>query len=76
MFKFFLLRVTIDALVMFLSPNQLSTSRFIKDNVFRSVYERALDVDHRCVPMWLKYTEMEMKHKQVRFYFETLIVVT
>ena len=37
----------------------------------RSVYERALDVDHRCVPIWLKYTEMEMRHKQV----DSLIIV-
>ena len=25
------------------------------------MYERALDVDHRCIPIWLKYAEMEMK---------------
>ena len=31
----------------------------------RSVYERALDVDHRNVTMWLKYAEMEMLHKQI-----------
>ena len=31
----------------------------------RSVYERALDVDHRIVTLWLKYAEMEMKNKQV-----------
>ena len=27
----------------------------------RSVYERALDVDHRNITVWLKYAEMEMK---------------
>ena len=27
----------------------------------RSVYERGVDVDHRCIPIWLKYAEMEMK---------------
>ena len=27
----------------------------------RSVFERALDVDHRTVTVWLKYAEMEMK---------------
>lgn len=32
----------------------------------RSVYERALDVDHRVVTLWLKYAEMEMKLKQVQ----------
>ena len=31
----------------------------------RSVYERALDVDHRNIGLWLKYAEMEMKNKQV-----------
>ncbi|XP_037500512.2 protein crooked neck-like [Rhipicephalus sanguineus] len=31
----------------------------------RSVYERALDVDHRNVTLWLKYAEMEMKNRQV-----------
>jgi hypothetical protein len=31
----------------------------------RSVYERALDVDHRTVTLWLRYAEMEMKQKQV-----------
>lgn len=34
-------------------------------NRARSVYERALDVDHRNVTLWLKYAEMEMKHRQV-----------
>jgi hypothetical protein len=29
------------------------------------VYERALDVDHRNIGLWLKYTEMEMRNKQV-----------
>ena len=27
----------------------------------RSVYERALDVDHRTITVWLKYAEMEMR---------------
>ena len=31
----------------------------------RSVYERAIDVDHRNIPVWLKYAEMEMRHKQI-----------
>ncbi|CAH1790968.1 unnamed protein product [Owenia fusiformis] len=31
----------------------------------RSVWERALDVDHRCITLWLKYAEMEMKNRQV-----------
>ena len=31
----------------------------------RSVYERALDTDHRNIALWLKYAEMEMKNKQV-----------
>lgn len=31
----------------------------------RSIYERALDVDHRNINLWLKYTEMEMKNRQV-----------
>uniref|UniRef100_A0A8C4RMD8 Crooked neck pre-mRNA splicing factor 1 n=1 Tax=Erpetoichthys calabaricus TaxID=27687 RepID=A0A8C4RMD8_ERPCA len=31
----------------------------------RSIYERALDVDHRNVALWLKYAEMEMKNRQV-----------
>lgn len=29
----------------------------------RSIYERALDVDHRNVKIWLEYTDMEMKNK-------------
>lgn len=31
----------------------------------RSIYERALDVDHRNVTIWLKYSEMEMRNRQV-----------
>lgn len=31
----------------------------------RSIYERALEVDYRNVTIWLKYAEMEMKHKNV-----------
>ena len=31
----------------------------------RSVFERALDTDHRNIGLWLKYAEMEMKAKQV-----------
>jgi len=29
----------------------------------RSVWERALDTNHRNVTMWLKYVEMEMRHR-------------
>lgn len=35
----------------------------------RSVYERALDVDHRSITLWLKYAEMEMRSRQVSFPF-------
>lgn len=31
----------------------------------RSIWERALDNDHRNVTIWLKYAEMEMKNKQI-----------
>ncbi|KAJ3048483.1 Crooked neck-like protein 1 [Rhizophlyctis rosea] len=31
----------------------------------RSIYERALDVDHRNQVLWLRYAEMEMKHKNI-----------
>ncbi|KAL5009397.1 hypothetical protein ScPMuIL_014978 [Solemya velum] len=31
----------------------------------RSVWERALDVDHRNVTVWLKYAEMEMRARQI-----------
>ncbi|KAI1719366.1 HAT (Half-A-TPR) repeat domain-containing protein [Ditylenchus destructor] len=31
----------------------------------RSVFERALDVDHRSTMIWLQYAEMEMRNKQV-----------
>lgn len=31
----------------------------------RSVWERALSVEHRNVSMWLKYAEMEMRHRFV-----------
>lgn len=34
----------------------------------RSVYERAIDVDHRCIPIWLKYAEMEMKYGILTLY--------
>lgn len=27
----------------------------------RSVFERALDVDHRSITLWLQYAEMEMR---------------
>ena len=29
------------------------------------MYERALDVDHRNIVVWLKYSEMEMRLRQV-----------
>ena len=32
----------------------------------RSVYERALDVDARSVTLWLSYTEMELKARNVQ----------
>ncbi len=32
----------------------------------RSVYERALDVDHRNPTLWLRYAEMEMRCRQVK----------
>lgn len=31
----------------------------------RSIFERALDVDHRNITLWLKYAEMEMRNRQV-----------
>lgn len=31
----------------------------------RSVWERALDVDHRNITVWLKYAEMEMRNRQI-----------
>jgi crooked neck len=31
----------------------------------RSIYERALDVDYRNPPLWIKYAELEMKNKFV-----------
>jgi len=31
----------------------------------RSVYERALDVDHRNTTIWLKYAEMEMRNRHI-----------
>ncbi|XP_067361097.1 crooked neck-like protein 1 [Channa argus] len=31
----------------------------------RSIYERALVVDHHIITLWLKYAEMEMKSRQV-----------
>ena len=31
----------------------------------RSVYERALDVDHRNSTLWLKYAEMEMRNRHI-----------
>lgn len=31
----------------------------------RSIYERALDTDHRNITLWLKYVEMEMRNRQV-----------
>lgn len=31
----------------------------------RSVWERALDVDHRNITIWLKYAEMEMRNRQI-----------
>lgn len=34
----------------------------------RSIWERALDVDHRNITIWLKYTEMEMRNRQVGYF--------
>lgn len=31
----------------------------------RSIWERAIDNDHRNITLWLKYAEMEMKNKQI-----------
>lgn len=31
----------------------------------RSIWERALDIDHRAIPIWLKYAELEMRYKQI-----------
>ncbi|XP_048259858.1 crooked neck-like protein 1 [Haliotis rufescens] len=31
----------------------------------RSIWERALDVDHRNITVWLKYAEMEMRNRQI-----------
>lgn len=31
----------------------------------RSVWERALEIDHRNTTIWLKYAEMEMRHRNV-----------
>lgn len=31
----------------------------------RSIWERAIDNEHRNITIWLKYAEMEMKHRQV-----------
>jgi len=31
----------------------------------RSVYERALDVEHRNTSLWIKYAEMEIRHKNI-----------
>ncbi|CAG5133742.1 unnamed protein product [Candidula unifasciata] len=31
----------------------------------RSIWERALDVDHRNITVWLKYAEMEMRCRQI-----------
>ncbi|KAF7993240.1 hypothetical protein HCN44_006300 [Aphidius gifuensis] len=32
----------------------------------RSIYERAMDVDHKNITLYLKYAEMEMRHCQVQ----------
>ncbi|KAF7992069.1 hypothetical protein HCN44_001394 [Aphidius gifuensis] len=32
----------------------------------RSIYERAMDVDHKNITLYLKYAEMEMRHRQVQ----------
>lgn len=42
----------------------------------RSIYERALDNDHRNVTIWLKYIEMEMKNRQVICYSIVLDTVS
>lgn len=44
------------------SPAQRSSSSAFRA---RSIYERALDVEHRNVTLWLKYAEMEMKNRQI-----------
>lgn len=52
-------RVCRTVLILLLSS---SPSDFFRA---RSIYERALDVDHRNITLWLKYAEMEMKSRQV-----------
>ena len=52
-----------------LTPNPTLKSlirRPLSQSYLDHLLPRALDVDHRCTPIWLKYTEMEMRHKQVR----------
>ena len=39
----------------------------------RSVFERALDVEHRNISLWIKYAEMEMRNKQVRTYVRVCV---
>jgi crooked neck len=34
----------------------------------RSVWERSLEIDHRNTTIWLKYAEMEMRHRYVSLY--------
>jgi crooked neck len=44
----------------------------------RSVYERALQVDSRNTTLYLKYVEMEMKHKNIalaRNLFDRIVTV-
>lgn len=31
----------------------------------RSVFERALDVEHRSPPLWIRYAEMEMRTRNI-----------
>ena len=38
---------------------------FVSSYRARSIYERGLDMNHRCVTIWLKYAEMEMKLRQI-----------
>ncbi|KAF1743498.1 hypothetical protein MXB_2351 [Myxobolus squamalis] len=43
---------------------KLKKRKEYEDNI-KKVFERALDTDYRVVSLWLKYVEMEMRHRQI-----------
>ena len=54
--------MTVSVHTLFLQPSTATATAIARS---RSVFERALDINHRHPSIWLKYAETELKARQV-----------